>query len=189
MDFDVGAWIKRARENAGLTQEELAHHLGLSTKASVSAYETGKQIPNARSIIEIVNLCKMPFNYPPSSTVIGTQFGTHSTISGGQNDFRVMQNVTETFVPQKPFAILSDDSMYPVLPKNTEIWLEIAESIQSQKIYYIEYGGEKMYRQLFKLPENRVRIKPYNTEFDEFIVDVEKIRIIGRVSEWHVKNQ
>lgn len=42
MKFDIGNWVKSARLNADLSQEELALALNLSGKASVSAWETNK---------------------------------------------------------------------------------------------------------------------------------------------------
>lgn len=47
--------IQRVREQAGLTQSELAKKLGI-TRSSVSAWEQGISVPSTQYIVELANL-------------------------------------------------------------------------------------------------------------------------------------
>ena len=185
MEIDIAKWVREARDNSGLTQEALSLQLGKSTKASVSAYEKGKTLPPFDVILDIAKICAYPLPYPQQYTAIGAQFGDNATISG-ENNFSVSQTITTSRTAD---AQMPDQSMFPIIPENSDIWLSPQTDIINGKIYALEYDGEVMYRQVFKQPEKRIRIKAYNAEFDEYIADAEKVRIIGRVSEWHVKNQ
>lgn len=63
MKFDIGNWVKSARLNADLSQEELALALNLSGKASVSAWETNKNGVSFDVMVKISNLCGYPLPY------------------------------------------------------------------------------------------------------------------------------
>lgn len=67
MEIDLGKWVRAARQNKGLTQEELALELGFSTKASVSAIETGKNNPTFDTMVKIAHLCSYPLPYQTRS--------------------------------------------------------------------------------------------------------------------------
>lgn len=47
--------IKRLRNNAGLTQVELAERIGIS-QGSLSAYESGKDIPSVNTLIRMADV-------------------------------------------------------------------------------------------------------------------------------------
>lgn len=49
--------IKRLRNNAGLTQVELAERIGIS-QGSLSAYESGKDIPSVNTLIRMADVFK-----------------------------------------------------------------------------------------------------------------------------------
>ena len=50
-----GERIKALREEKGMTQEELAHRLGLSSRTSISHYENGRDIPRSL-IVELAEI-------------------------------------------------------------------------------------------------------------------------------------
>ncbi|MGN0589829.1 MAG: helix-turn-helix transcriptional regulator [Ruminiclostridium sp.] len=47
--------IKRLRNNAGLTQVELAERIGIS-QGSLSSYENGKDIPSVNTLIRMADV-------------------------------------------------------------------------------------------------------------------------------------
>ena len=49
--------IKRLRNNAGLTQVELAERIGIS-QGSLSSYENGKDIPSVNTLISMADVFK-----------------------------------------------------------------------------------------------------------------------------------
>lgn len=68
---DIGKKIQMAREEAGLSQEEMASRLGI-TQAALSNYELGKRRLYLANIEQIAALLKKPLSYflaetsPPS---------------------------------------------------------------------------------------------------------------------------
>jgi transcriptional regulator with XRE-family HTH domain len=59
---DIGKKIQRAREEAGLSQEELATRLGY-TQAALSNYELGKRRLYLANIEQIASELKKPLSY------------------------------------------------------------------------------------------------------------------------------
>jgi transcriptional regulator with XRE-family HTH domain len=59
---DIGKKIQRAREEAGLSQEELASHLGY-TQAALSNYELGKRRLYLANIEQIARELNKPLSY------------------------------------------------------------------------------------------------------------------------------
>ena len=62
MQHFFGEKIKRARENLGLTQEELAKAVGLSSEF-ISNIEIGRRSPSFETLITLVNYLKKDFSY------------------------------------------------------------------------------------------------------------------------------
>lgn len=64
--------IQKAREEAGLSQEDLASRLGL-TQAAFSNYELGKRRLYLKNIEQIAKELNKPLNYFMAETVIKTE--------------------------------------------------------------------------------------------------------------------
>ncbi len=62
MDNAIGAAIRAARFSRGLTQSDLAAHLG-GTRATVASYETGRRKIPAETLIHIARLCGKPLGF------------------------------------------------------------------------------------------------------------------------------
>ena len=54
--------IKQLREQAGMTQAELAKRLGI-TRSSVNAWEMGISVPSTRYIVELAEMFKVSADY------------------------------------------------------------------------------------------------------------------------------
>ena len=59
---NIGKMIQKAREEAGLSQEELADHLGF-TQAALSNYELGKRRLYLANIEQIANKLNKPLSF------------------------------------------------------------------------------------------------------------------------------
>ena len=59
---DLGEKIKYLRKEAGLGQNQLAEYLEVSN-ASISYWETGKQIPSAEAIFKLSVFFNVPSDY------------------------------------------------------------------------------------------------------------------------------
>lgn len=62
IDSAIGAAIRAARFSRGLTQSDLAAHLGV-TRATVASYETGRRKIPAETLIHIARLCGKPLGF------------------------------------------------------------------------------------------------------------------------------
>lgn len=62
MHQQFGEKVKRAREDLGLTQEELAHAVGLSSEF-ISKIEIGRRSPSFETLITLVNYLKKDFSF------------------------------------------------------------------------------------------------------------------------------
>lgn len=51
----IGARLKSERQRLGLTQEDVAHHVGLKSKSAIKNYEKG-QVPGAEMLIRLAVL-------------------------------------------------------------------------------------------------------------------------------------
>jgi transcriptional regulator with XRE-family HTH domain len=59
---EIGKRIQRAREEAGISQDELAARVGL-TQAALSNYELGKRQPGLNKLERISSALKKPLGY------------------------------------------------------------------------------------------------------------------------------
>ena len=62
IDRTLGAAIRAARFSRGLTQQDLAEHLGI-TRATLASYETGRRKIAAETLIQIARLCNKPLGF------------------------------------------------------------------------------------------------------------------------------
>ena len=59
IDTRIGVAIRAARFSRGLTQSDLAAHLGI-TRATLASYEIGRRKISAETLIQIAHLCGKP---------------------------------------------------------------------------------------------------------------------------------
>lgn len=80
------------------------------------------------------------------------------------------------------------DSMEPVFPDGATLGINTADkAIKDGKIYAVNHGGLLRTKILQKLPDNKIRIKSYNSEaYPDEEADADEINIIGRVFWWSV---
>lgn len=80
------------------------------------------------------------------------------------------------------------DSMEPVFPDGATLGINTADKvIKDGKIYAVNHGGLLRTKILQKLPNNKIRIKSYNSEaYPDEEADADEMNIIGRVFWWSV---
>jgi len=57
--MDTKNWVRSARQLAGLTQEQLGNHLGM-TKGNVSGWENGRHLPSFDQMLKISEITRQP---------------------------------------------------------------------------------------------------------------------------------
>ena len=194
MKFDLAKWVLDARNHACLTQEELAYRVNLGGKASISAFEKGRNKPTFQTIWDIGNVCRYPlpqnkFNENNSvNTKITNNKGVieQNTVHGNGtqtiNNFNKNDSLNDHTFP------MGDSSMTPVIPEQARLWVDRDDrKLRDGKIYLLEHGGLECVRRLFLRPNNQIRVVAYNSkDYPEEITPTEEIRIIGRVVQWCV---
>lgn len=56
MISQLGKKVRRLRVTAGMSQSELAKHLGMSSRGYISAIESGDKLPTAERVLQIALL-------------------------------------------------------------------------------------------------------------------------------------
>lgn len=169
---------------------ELANKLGRSDSyVSRMLYPDGKS-GKKRIGDDMVDLISQTFNVSKNwldGTEIyiqnGCNFGDNNQF-GNSNNFGI---INSDKIKIEANYQMSDDSLAPLIPIQSELWIDSQDTeIIDGKIYLLKYGDMKLFRQIFRQPENQVKLVPYNPQFDVFLIPREKVHILGRVVSWKV---
>ena len=76
MEFDFGSKLKELRQNAGLTQKQLAEQIGI-TKSVVSFYELRERTPSPDILVKLASVFHVSTDY-----LLGIEKGKTLDISG-----------------------------------------------------------------------------------------------------------
>lgn len=191
------------KQKLGLTQETLSERIGISQSglnhylsaanplnaliASQFAKELGVTVDefSPRLASEISQMAKTIQEYQVFNP---TMIGDSATIGDGNNIGNVSNHYYQAAeVEVNHHATMPDRSMHPVIPFDSELWLDRNDTdIKDGKIYLIDFDGIKWYRQLFRQPENQVKIIAYNEHegFNNYTTNLDKIKILARVIKW-----
>ena len=197
--FDTATWVKNARKNAGITQETLALELNFANKSSVSAMEIGKNKPSYETLLKISQICGYPLPYQDTNIVPVYELATNFEIPLYDCKTKFPDDETETILIPK-FILQKQNidnrcaiclcqvgtSMQPVIPDGSKLIVDTSlRYIADGKIYAVWQDDILRIRTLYRLSGNKVRLKSFNdNEFPEEIVDINTLRIIGKVSAW-----
>lgn len=197
--FDTATWVKNARKNAGITQETLALELNFANKSSVSAMEIGKNKPSYETLLKISQICGYPLPYQDTNIVPVYELATNFEIPLYDCKTKFPDDETETILIPK-FILQKQNidnqcaiclcqvgtSMQPVIPDGSKLIIDTSlRYIADGKIYAVWQDDILRIRTLYRLSGNKVRLKSFNdNEFPEEIVDINTLRIIGKVSAW-----
>jgi transcriptional regulator with XRE-family HTH domain len=116
IDSTLGSAIRAARFSRGLTQSDLAGHLGV-TRATVASYETGRRKLPAETLIQIARLCGKPLSFfdPATSDHAAPSNQEPSSVHGPPTQAPALQALT-TALQHRPDAI-------PPVMEFLEAWL------------------------------------------------------------------
>ena len=117
MDTRIGAAIRAARFSRGLTQNDLAAHLGI-TRATVASYEIGRRKISAETLIQIAHLCGKPlmfFDPLAAQEVTRTNSATRPIAEEPQDEQPALQALMQA-LQLRPDAL-------PLVMEFLEAWL------------------------------------------------------------------
>lgn len=79
-------------------------------------------------------------------------------------------------------------SMAPVISEGATMAVDKSQTaIRDGKIYAIEHGGMGRFKMLYRMPNEKVKLRSFNeTEYPEEIINLNDIKILGRVFWWAV---
>lgn len=153
---------------------------------------------------DMLDTISQAFNVPKSwldgsdvNIQLGNSFGSNNTFGNNNNFGNSHLGGSNTYSAHhenacicKANAVMPDDSLSPVITRNSNLHVDNqVDEIIDGKIYLIEFGGVTWYRRLFKLPNNQVAIKVFNSaEFSEYTATLDDVKIIGRVTQWLVND-
>ena len=87
--------LKEARNNAGLTQEQLAKKLGLA-KSTITGYEKGTSEPNMITVKNLMDILKVDANYLWQDEMTGS---TSLIVSSDEwNHIKKLRTLVDTLV-------------------------------------------------------------------------------------------
>lgn len=205
MSIDIANWVKSARINKKMTQENLALELGFSTKASVSAIETRKNKPTFDTLIKISNICDYPLPYQEvrEIKVLDSDNFFEITFYDCNDAFPLTKenaemNIKKISIPKFIFdnsnikeheaiAIkMEGNSMHPVLPNNTILLINTSyKRIIDGQIYAVIQSDLLRIRKLYQLPDGKIKISAYNNdEYPSENTDLKNLEVVGKVFSW-----
>jgi transcriptional regulator with XRE-family HTH domain len=112
IDTGIGAAIRAARFSRGLTQSDLAAHLGI-TRATLASYEIGRRKISAETLIQIAHLCGKPLLFfDPLASQVNANRPTADT---SQDEQPALQALIQT-LKLRPDAL-------PLVIEFLEAWL------------------------------------------------------------------
>ncbi|TVP56150.1 MAG: LexA family transcriptional regulator [Halomonadaceae bacterium] len=210
----IGSRIRYARQQAGLTQPELAGRCGWSGQSRVSNYEREIREPRSSDVKHLANALGVSeawlwtgedVNYvqqpkPPAPWQL--QEGIAAT-PGEDNDIflpcldPLSPHITLRFsqhllrranvqAANASFTTLSDQQMHPVLPQGAVVAFDRSVTeITDGDIFVVDHGGLLKVCYLFQQQEDTLILGYANPQFPQEHQPRE-LRIIGRVFWWSV---
>lgn len=214
MNVDIAQWVKDARNSIKMTQEVLALELGFSTKASISAIETGKNKPSFDTLLKISNICSYPLPYQEVKEIVtGTDNESEEFFEllfyNCKDSFPLTTEYSQKMQKEKiaiPKFILKTagvapedaiclcmpgNSMMSVIPNGTTLVVDTSSRyILDGEIYAILQGSLLRIRILQNMPSEKIKLSAYNEdEYKDEVIDAKELEVIGRVFSWIVINK
>lgn len=183
--------LKNARLAAGLSQKELAQKACI-TPSLISRYELGKVIPRVDTMNKIMKILDFHnieslapskdnqnsyLTIPPLFQQTANPENTHITIL--KTDITAHKFHMDNLF----YVIMSGNSMQNLLNDGDKLIVDTSQKkLIDGKIYAFNQGNLFRIKILQNLPEQRIRIKSYNSyEYPDETVTLKDIELIGQI--------
>ena len=188
---------ERKKKELDLTQHKLAEKFEVSQTA-IAQYLNGINPLNAKAALQFAEaldvavsefsprLEKEINSFVESAAQVNNTINQNNNGSGVQNNINQIHNYAANL---SHTHTMPDNSMKPVIPKGSEIWVNNSQDLENEKTYLLNWRGLVMVRRLFLAPDNQIILKAWNNQdYPEQIVSKQDIEIIGRVTRWNVED-
>ncbi|AUZ05316.1 putative transcriptional repressor [Vitreoscilla sp. C1] len=204
MEFNIGQWVKQAREKANKSQEQLALDLGYKGKGTVSAWEKNTNAVPFDKMLEISKITGLPLPYAsngsPSVIVSDPDDGPIKlklydvAASCGSGHFngnypdliRTISLTEDAALELFGTANLKDvqmippdgDSMEPTIPAKSICFIKTnIDSISSSGIYLFTFQGATFMKRLFLGRGNIIHVSSDNRFYEkgDFTINPDEI--------------
>ncbi len=200
-EYDLAAWVKRARTSAGLTQEDVALSLGM-TKGNISAMENRNGKPTFDAMLKIAKRCNYPLPYQEHDdtnleenilTINSFELGKHQSKELINPEFPTYiqsinvstQKINELFNLSSLDGIKlmspDGDSMEPTIPKKSVVFIDtLCKNFMGDGVYLFIYNNEYYIKRLQRIPVKKYLAISDNTKYREFEIHLdEEIELIA----------
>jgi SOS-response transcriptional repressor LexA len=193
----IGNRIRRLRERAGLTQEELALRLKL-TRTTIIRYEKGRISISAEMLERIADALGVQVtDFYPSVSASETDHGPWEMVpvfddipAGGlrmteddeATDF-VMTSTSELKGGKARYFYLrvNGDSMEPLIPNHSLVFVRHQDTVENDEVAVVSCRDQGATLKRVHLQGNMVALIPENRTHATIMVNAAEARIIGKV--------
>lgn len=186
------------RKNTGLTQNDIANHLGISRQAYAN-YETGKREPDINTLLSLAEFFNVSVDTllgnKKSAPRKGVKIPVLGNVAAGVpieaiTDIEDYEEITEEMAEQGEYVALKihGDSMLPRMLDGDVVIVKIQDTIESgETAIVLVNGGDATCKRIQKTPDgiSLISINPaYNPIFySNKQIEQLPVRIFGKVVE------
>ena len=186
------------RKNTGLTQNDIANHLGISRQAYAN-YETGKREPDINTLLSLAEFFNVSVDTllgnKKSALRKGVKIPVLGNVAAGVpieaiTDIEDYEEITEEMAAQGEYVALKihGDSMLPRMLDGDVVIVKIQDTIESgETAIVLVNGGDATCKRIQKTPDgiSLISINPaYNPIFySNKQIEQLPVRIFGKVVE------
>ena len=189
--------IKLLRQKAGLTQRELAAHIGTSTSA-IAMYERGERFPNYEILERLADFFNVEIDFLLNRlSFFGdkTKIPVYGEIAAGYpmlevQDIEDYEEISEEMARSGDYIALRihGESMMPRICDGDVIIIRLQNNCDNGDICAVCVNGDTATCKKVKYTENGMMLLPLNPSFDPMFYTKEEcenlpVRIIGKVVE------
>jgi transcriptional regulator with XRE-family HTH domain len=176
--MSIGSRILELRQSKGLSRNELANKVGL-TSVAIYNYETGRRIPNAMAVAKIATALGattdhiLGFEKLEIETIPFYDIDKIDTRTGEGIETDMMKLFGADFATKVP-----DDSMFPDFKKGDIVFLkQVKYSESSGKVCLVRIGDDKSLRKLEVINRGEYVLKATNPIVHDVEVETMKFEM------------
>ena len=185
----IGDMIAKARTEKGMSKTELARLTDINI-GHLTHIEKGERNPSHKALRNICKALNIPYQQ--------LMFTYDKCINEEQESYNVVKHISYTKliaveniegfidcpsdIPSSAIALkIKDDSMSPVVEKNSYVFVEFNSPLSNKEIGLFSYN-DKIFVRTFYTRNGKIALKAANSQYEDIkITDNDTFYIIGKV--------